>query len=698
MSAFFYVDTFSIFEYKIFKILKKAISPFFICLFIFAGCTNKKLDFAERAIQDSIPIYLDLAFQDTVPYEARLSYNEKAFQLISNQKNDSLHRLNLFKVANRYFNLNNREKFHEISKIVLQKSIVSKDTLNVAKAYSYIGEYYLGKIINADSSFAYFKKASKLYSKLNDKANLGAVYINIAILQNKVGDYVGSELSAIKALEILKGTQEKYNIYEANNIIAVVAYYQRDYDRCLQYHDKALNVANSNYLPKEFHPKASTFNNIGTVYHAKKEYKKAIRYYEKGLNEKDLFIHKAQVYANLLDNLAYSKFCLKDYLQLPELFYDSLKITDSLNMFPESNLIRIHLSEFYFTKKDTVKAMKYAIEALNRSRQVKEMQGVLESLRNLALVDISRASYYRKEYIKLNDSLQIEERRMQNKFARIEFETDEIILEKDRAVNQKWTVLWISISMILGGFLFYVFRMQQSKQRELLLLRSRQKANEEIYQLILNQQQKFDEGREKEKKRIAKELHDGIMNRLASIRFNLFVLENKTDPATIEHCLNQAAQIEEVEKEVSSIAQDLSYDIFSSKNSYPEFLKTAVAEFATVASLKAQVVIDNAIDWEAIDSLKKLNIYRILQESLHNIRKHAQASRVQISFKKNNSLLEIEISDDGIGFSPQDNTSGQGIKNIESRAEEMRADLKINTLMGKGTVIKIILPLETNSN
>ncbi|TPD65300.1 tetratricopeptide repeat-containing sensor histidine kinase [Flavobacterium microcysteis] len=623
-------------------------------------------------------------------------YNEKALRLIMDTKNDAVQRWNLSKVAIRYFNLNEMDKFHEISRILLKKSIVAKDSLRIALAYSNIGEYYMGGIGNTDSSFAYYKKAEKVYRKLDKKINLASTYINIALLQNKINDYIRSEHSAIKALEVLKGTSEEYNIYEAYNLIAITAFRQRDYERCLEYHDKALQVANSNKLPKEFHPKAGTFNNIGTIFQEKKDFEKATEYYEKGLKESDLFIDKPTIYAILLDNLAYSKFCANDYSDLPALFYKSLKISDSISYYPGSILSRIRLSEFYFKVKDTTKAKKYAVEALNLSRESKLDESLLFSLEQVAAVDDKKASDYRKEYIMLSDSIHLEERKMQNKFARIEFETDEIVLEKDKAIIQKWTVFWIAVSVLLSGLIFYIFRLRQSRQRELHLLLSRQKADEEIYRLISEYHQKFDEGREKEKRRVARELHDGVLSRLLGIRRSLLVLENKTDSETVRHCINQVAEIQDVEKEVRDIAHSLGRDLFSPKRDYKEFLESVIEEFRNKTSLKIELEIDKTIDWDVFDSRKKLGIYHVLQECLNFMGK--KGTSVEIRFYKNVSLLVMEV--DGSGFDVENIEKRQVLKDIGIRAKEMSADLRIDSAIGKEIVIKIIVPsgVHTNQN
>lgn len=115
-------------------------------------------------MSDTLATYLTLANVDTIPFEDRLSYNKKAFAILINQNNDSLNRINLFKVANRYYNMNNFVEYWKVSKIIAERSKSENDTLNIAKAYSYIGDYY-ANTVKKDSAFLYYRKAEKIYQK-----------------------------------------------------------------------------------------------------------------------------------------------------------------------------------------------------------------------------------------------------------------------------------------------------------------------------------------------------------------------------------------------------------------------------------------------------------------------------------------------------------------------------------------------------
>ncbi|TPD65299.1 tetratricopeptide repeat-containing sensor histidine kinase [Flavobacterium microcysteis] len=468
-------------------------------------------------------------------------------------------------------------------------------------------------------------------------------------------------------------------------MLGIVSKEQRFYDKAHEYHRKALSLVIDKNVKWGSH-KANSLNNIGNVYRAQKRYKEAIVLFRQALEDKTMVNNRSNLYAVLLDNLAYSKSKIKDDSELPDLFYESLKIKDSLNLDLGIIYTKLHLSEYYSEKGDTVKAKKNAKEALDHSRRIKKNIEILGALSRLSIADPAKASVYRKEYIRLSDSLHLEERKIKNKFARIRYETDEMIVEKDKAVFQKWTMFWIAVSVLLSGLVFYVFRIRKTKQRELLLILSRQKADQEIYHLISDRHLKFEQGREKEKRRVARELHDGVLSRLSDIRTNLLVLENKTDLETVRHCISQVAEIQDVEKEVRDIAHGLERDSFSTKRGYQELLESVI--------IGMNLKIDNTIDWDIFDNRKKLGVYHVLQECLNFMDK--KGTSVGIHFYKDSSFLIIEVN--GIRFDTEDIEKRQALKNIGLRIKEMDADLITSAVVGKEMVIKITVPPGTNTN
>ena len=162
---------------------------------------SKKAEFDKNAIPtiDSLSTYLSLANEDKLPLNIKKGYNEKALNVILNQKDDSLNKVNLFKVANRYYNVSDWKSYLEVTKLILERSANSGDSVHMAKAYSYLGDYYASQSVS-DSAFMHYYKAEKIYLKLNDNFNLSKTILNKASLQYNEGDFFESEIAVFKAL------------------------------------------------------------------------------------------------------------------------------------------------------------------------------------------------------------------------------------------------------------------------------------------------------------------------------------------------------------------------------------------------------------------------------------------------------------------------------------------------------------------
>jgi len=96
-------------------------------------------------------------------------------------------------------------------------------------------------------------------------------------------------------------------------------------------------------------------------------------------------------------------------------------------------------------------------------------------------------------------------------------------------------------------------------------------------------------------------------------------------------------------------------------------------------------------DFEIDDYKKKIYIIRIVQELINNSLKHAQASTIIIKFKKENSKLQLEFADDGIGVDLEKIRKGNGWHNIHERAEFLSGKLKIDSSEGNGFYLKLVV-------
>ncbi len=673
----------------------KNIRLILILLFLFlVSCNKSKKNNLLEINTDSISSLISFAKDKKLDNASRLKYNGRAFELIKSQNSSLALRSGLYEVGNNFYELKDNHNFKKSIDLLLNLSIDRKDTLNTGLAYKNLGRYYIDLNQN-DSSFYYYLKAEKISKKLNDSLNLGEIYIDKAFIQMYEADFNGSEISASKALAYLSKSQNKFLIYDAYNLIGVNSNQLRNYNKAIEYHNKALNYLTKNKLKNKYHLEASSLNNIGYVYQSINKHKEAIKSFNLALENKSLFNDNPSLYAMLIDNLAYSQFKLKDFQQIPRLFYKSLKIRDSLKIdFSGLILNKIHLSELYAVKGDTVLSQKFAKEALQFSRETKVSSDILASLQQLSIVEQKNAAKYSKEYIKINDSVQQEERKSKDKFARIAFETDEIIQEKDKLAEQNRNLLYFFLATLFVGLLLFVIRTQRAKNRELLLKQQQQKVNEEIYNLMITQQATIEENRVKEKKRIAQELHDGVLGRLFGARLNLDSLNRFSDDESITSRFNYLAELKNIEQDIREISHDLNREKYVLINNFVAIVSNLLEEQSNSFEVDLSSSLDESIQWDKVPNAVKINLYRILQESLQNINKYANAKHISIEFKKENNQIMFKITDDGIGFDVNTKKRGIGLQNMQSRVKECDGTFEIKSKKGKGTTTIVFVPIE----
>lgn len=668
----------------------------FFVIVIFSCNKNNTANVADIN-SDSIDIYVKLAKDVKIDNPKRLAYNNRAYQLLSVEKNKQYNRKYLNTVATNFDLLGKSEKFKTVSYELLKKSVESDDTLSAAQAYKNLGKFFIDSNQN-DSSFYYYSKAEKFSKYLRDTISLGDIYLDMAFIQLYESDFNGSEISASKSLIYLNRSSNNLKIYDAYNLIGINSNELRNYEKALEYHNKALNFLEKNNSRRKNFLSASSLNNIGYVYQTINKHEKAIQNFKLALRDTTLYKSNPSFYAMLIDNLAYSKFKLNDYSQLPQLFLKSLKIRDSLKN-DNSGIIlnKIHLSELYAAKKDTLTAQKFAKEALDFSRTTKVSADIMVALQQLSAIEHTNAVSYSKEYIKISDSVQQAERQAKDKFARIAFETDEIILQKDKLAEQNRSLLYFFIATLFIGVLLFVIRTQRAKNRELLLRQAQQKANEDIYNLMISQQETIEASRVKEKKRIAQELHDGVLGRLFGARLNLDSLNRFNDEESVASRFNYLTELKNIEQDIREISHDLNREKYVLINNFLAIVNNLIEEQRNSFDPEIELNIDDKIKWEAVSNAVKINLYRILQESLQNINKYANANRVTVDFVKNGEKIILKITDDGAGFEVATRKKGIGLQNMLSRANECDGEFDIKSNKNKGTTIKITVPVENKT-
>lgn len=655
--------------------------------------------FSAEVNKDSLEFYLSNANDEKQKIPNRLKFNNLALNILLDGNNDSLNRVNLFKVANRFYNMNNWTEYKSIVMLVLNRSESEKDYSSTAKAYTYLGDYYSSQSIT-DSAFLFYFRAEKLFLKLGDKYNLAKTRLNKANLQYNESDFLGSEIAVFNALRAVDGDNSKEVLYDSYNLLGAIYNELGEYNKAIDYHSKALSISSSKEIPTVYQSKATSYNNLGFVYQNLNNYDTAIKYFKLGLIQENLITDKPSVYAMLLDNLAYSKFRIGDNNDLLALFEKSLALRDSLGLVTGIFINKIHLSEYYSYKNDDAKAVQYAREALTSARNDKNFRNVLVALKQMGVVEPQNATLYSREYIHINDSLQKAERKMGEKFSRIEYETDVIKSENTDLVVQNRNLFYVFSILTLIGVFTFVFVSQRNKHRELMFKEQQQIANAEIYNLMISQQKTIEENRAKEKKRVARELHDGVLGKIFGVRMNLDTMNTAQDQHAIKSRLEYLAELKQIEQDIREISHDLNRENTELINNFVVILNNLIENQRKAFKTKLNFTLDKNIDWANVSNEVKINLYRMLQEALQNCNKYAKASLIAVDFKKesNPEHLKLCIADDGIGFNLKRAKKGIGLQNIAFRTKECKGKLEIKTKPGEGTQLIIEVPIENPNN
>jgi len=248
------------------------------------------------------------------------------------------------------------------------------------------------------------------------------------------------------------------------------------------------------------------------------------------------------------------------------------------------------------------------------------------------------------------------------------------------------------LSLLAAFLLAYIFIQQQLNKKELQFRESQQMANEEIYNLMLTQQLKLEEGKQLEKKRLSEELHDGVLGKLFGTRLSLDSLNTKNDSEAVQNRLKYLEELKNIETEIRQISHGLNSTMFSKDVVFTEVIEQLVEIQNTLTNdskNRYKFKNDNTIHWEEMPNNIKVHLYRIVQEALQNIQKHANANNSIVSFEREGRDIVLKIVDDGVGMMINKVKKGIGLKNISSRVKQMKGTLKVESEKEKGTEITV---------
>jgi signal transduction histidine kinase len=267
-------------------------------------------------------------------------------------------------------------------------------------------------------------------------------------------------------------------------------------------------------------------------------------------------------------------------------------------------------------------------------------------------------------------------------------EQQKAVLAKENEVKAEkliqYQILIVSLLLVLG-LLVLVFLLLRNRQKAI----QKRKLDEERWLQQETRTKAVIEAEERERQRIARELHDGVGQQLSAARLHLSALEGKFDPSqTKEELLlnNAISMMDDAVKEVRSVAHAMLANALLKQG-----LAGAVRDFIQKINSGGLIKIELEISGldQKLDSTVESMLFRIIQEIMSNIIRHSGANQVTIQLHRQESELVLMVEDNGIGFDTSAAFSGAGMQNMKSRVEYINGIFEVDSSPGRGTTISV---------
>ena len=658
-----------------------------LMLFLFLGCTEEPVITTTKSKTETVVYYLkSLDGKDAATKKYLIN---RAYEVSKKESKDSVKLKNLLKIAYEAYSVNDSLLFVKANKEGLLLAKKAKDTFSIADGNWNYGAFYGEKQV-LDSSYYYYDEAYKNYKTLKNEFFEAKMLYNMAFIQSRIGDYANSETKIFQAIPKYKSLNKNTSLYRCYSLLGSIYGELEDYEVSLDYHNQAYEYLKISKNSDKF--KGAYLNSLGVVNRQKEDYAAAKNAFQEGLQIKNLRKTDPKLFAKLYDNYGFTLLKNNEVDSVEDKLKVSLQIRQSNNYLSGIVISDLHLAEYYFMRGDTAKSIDLAVEANKMANKTRNKRDILMSLLLLSKLDSKNASNYLNEHIAISKQIDIDRRQLRNKVARISFETDTYIDKSEKLSLERQFILTISVGVLFVLSLLYYIRIQNAKNNELRLQQEQQEANEEIYKLLLKQQSKIEQGRLEERKRISEELHDGVLGKIFGTRMALGFLDISGSKEIKEEHDSYLDNLLHIEKEIRDISHQLKSDFLDGSGEYLDLIEDLIKEQAEIGKFKYNLDKNGSDYWNQASDSIKINCYRIVQEAVFNIIKHANASFVLFSFLYNDEYLNFSILDNGSGFDYSKTEKGIGLSNMKSRVESINGVIHIKSSK-IGTSISVNVPI-----
>jgi signal transduction histidine kinase len=546
---------------------------------------------------------------------------------------------------------------------------------------------------NYDKALDHLSKNINYFEK--DSTNKAYALFQVGVIYNKLGDYENSLSTYIEILEIFEHKKDSFAMASTYNSIANIYGDMDRYDEAIFNYQKANSIFVSNDKKRD---QTNALRNISEIYIRKKDTLKSREFAIQSLSiaheiNEDFAIGNSYYMLGRTYLSSDSELALNYYLKAKPLL-EKIGFNSSLINFYND------LGSFYEEQNKTSNALVYYNKALVLHENTNNLLGAKNTYLGLSNSFFKNQNYrkafdFQSKYITAKDSILNEENIKSINLLQKQFETEkknkEIIeqqlelKQQDTEIQQKNNQLiymsGIALFLLVAALLTWlVFQQKQKRKNQELLTLKREYQIKSLEALI--------EGEEKERFRIAKELHDGVNGDLSAIKYklsSLLEMNNKVIKEAITMIDSSCEQVRAISHNLVPPSLE-NFNLFEATENYCVNLDAINDEKITFQHIGNEIQITKKAE---------INVFRIIQELVSNAIKHAEANEINVQISNRDEVIQITIEDDGKGFD-KDNLEieGIGLSNIQSRVDYLNATLDFisNT---NGTSYTIDIDLNT---
>jgi tetratricopeptide (TPR) repeat protein len=500
-----------------------------------------------------------------------------------------------------------------------------------------------------DSAFYYFNLSKNSFLEKNDSIGAARALVNMAFIQNTKGDFFGSIETSLESNKFLKNENNAIakKILTSNyNNIANASNSLKSFDSALVYYKKAIRYADNDEA------KYICYNNIGDVLISQGNLKLAKTYLEKAIHAENI-----DNYARALNNFAKAKYLDdKNYNPLPEIV-KALEIRKKTRDNLDLNSSFETLSTYYLNK-DRNLSLEFAKKMLTEATNNNSPNDQITALKRIVTLEPENYLQNFQKFDSINDNIQTERNRHKSQFAMVRYDVEQKNTDNQRLKNQTFQQnigLGALALALIGGAFYYKKRKKRLEQEKELEVK-----NTEL--------------------KYSKKVHDKVANKVYHV-----MSEVENTPA-----VNKEELLDKLET-IYHISRDISYEdkeVMLEQN-FSHQLSQMLISYSSEA-VKVITIGNEDQLWKDVIHSSKVEIFYILQELMTNMKKHSRADRAIIKFQKENSVISVWYSDNGIGIdklSPKN-----GLKNTEIRIHSINGNINFDTETETGLKISISFP------